>query len=166
MTAARVTLADLERLGYGKVEESCLSETDRQLFLRRKKAVELKLSGNHLKAITKSTGLRGAEVCRLFGRYTQIGQDGRYEGERALIPNKRIVPYSRKNLEFIKRTEQRGGLSGMLGLTLRKHPAVLDRFIDIALQKHTDAYRGVTYKKSYYYVEFLNLLREEGGARL
>jgi hypothetical protein len=160
--ATHLTMEDMMRCGYGVVDETALPPVERQLFLRRRKAIELKFDGFNLKSITIQTGISDTEVCRLFKRYTGVDEFGRFNGEKALVPQKRLVEYSRRELRFEKRSEQQGGLSGILSLTLNTHPDVLEKFVAIVLRKKTDAYRGVKYKKTIYYAEFLRLLREDG----
>ncbi|MDR0212275.1 MAG: hypothetical protein LBJ33_24325 [Pseudomonas putida] len=112
--------------------------------------------------IERQTGLPGPEVSRLFKRYTQVAANGIHVGEVALIPYKRVVEYHRKSKGFVKHTDQQGGLSGILGLTLREHPEVIEKFKILVLHKGKDAYRGAKYRKTYYYSEFIRLLRDAG----
>lgn len=162
MTKSAVTLEVLTRCGFGRVDDRCLDNSDRDLFLLRKEAVNLRLNGHTLKEIAVYTGISLSEITRLFKRFTTVGSDGEYLGEVALLPNKRIKAYARKALSYAKRSEQQGGLSGILTLTLRKNPEALSEFVEHVLQKGTQAYRGLNYKKSYYHTVLLNLLRKHG----
>ncbi|QRY77757.1 hypothetical protein JVX91_19410 [Pseudomonas sp. PDNC002] len=157
-----ISLKELERVGYGKIEVSCLPVADQQLFLRRRKAVELRLDGVDLARIFELTGIPGSEVCRFMDRFCSMDSRGGYQGENGLVPNRHIKKYSRSDFEFSKRTEQRGGLSGIMDLTLRSHPGLLGEFAAIVLQENTDAFRGLKYKKAFYYAEFIRLLRDAG----
>ncbi len=157
-----ITWDSLNRCGFGRVDEACLKEPDKNIFLLRREAVKLKLEGQALKEIETYTGLKPQEVCRLVSRFTTLDDFGVYHGEIALLPNKRIKQYTRKNIEQSKRSEQQGSLSGILGLTIAKHPDAFRKFVKRVLQQGTTAFRGLKYKKSYYYAEFLNILREDG----
>lgn len=158
----KITKFDLNNIGYSVINIDLLSPDVRLVFLRRKKSMEMRISGKKAKEIFSVTGINPSEQTRLYKRFIQVEPDGMFVGEVALLPYRHITGYSRNNLSFEKRTQQKGGLSGILDLTLKIHPDVHDVFCKIVLRQGSKMYDGLKHDYKFLYAQFLNLLREYG----
>jgi hypothetical protein len=114
----------------------------KERFLDRLTAMEMRMNGCKAAEISSKTGVSASEVTRLFKRFISIDSQGRFYGDRALVPNSNIVGYTRTAIYHGKRTQQQGALSGILGMTLRAHPGIQEVFVSELLKFHTK------YKKS------------------
>lgn len=80
-----------ERAYWKTVELSCLADSQRLLFLNRKKAVDMYIDGYTIKQIIKETNLKGyGEARRLLLRCLSTDEYGRYKGYTGLIPYKHL----------------------------------------------------------------------------
>jgi hypothetical protein len=126
--SSKITKESLDRVGIQKVDASLLNAEDRAIYLRRRRAIEMRLNGFTGSQIELETDISKSEISRFFERYTTIGPEGLYSGEAALLPRSRLAPNKRTKPLETKRSEQQGGLSGALEYTLNKFPKILERF--------------------------------------
>lgn len=145
----------ISSIGFDVVDPSQMSETKKELFLRRKQAVELKLDGLTGAEIRKITAIRESELTRLFKRYATIGEKGIYLGEAGLIPNYRIDSYTRVKKPEQKHSEGQGGLAGVLGYTLNKHPRIAEEFEMEVLKRDAKFGHGAKFSKRGLYRVFM-----------
>jgi hypothetical protein len=149
---------------YNVVERSLLPERDRDLFTRRRDAILARLSGVSLNDIEKATNIPPSEVVRLLKRFKTKSDDGVCFGEIALIPRQRIKKYQRKKPLPCKRSEQKGGMAGALGMLLRTNPNIETRFARAVQGVEYPIGKGTKYQKALMCQEFYRICKGEGVA--
>lgn len=154
----------ISSIGFDVVDPSQLSGAKKELFLRRKQAVELKLDGFTGAEIRKITAIHESDLTRLFKRYTTISEKGIYLGEAGLIPNYRIASYTRVKKPEPKHSEGQGGLAGVLGYTLNKHSGIAEKFEAEVLRRNAKLCHGAKFSKRGLYRFFYDTCRSEGVA--
>lgn len=159
---SNITRTRLISVGYIRVDPSLLDDSERQVFLCRKHAVELKLDGVVGAEIKKTTGIAESELSRFMKRYTEVNDDGLFWGEAALIPHFRLVPYERRKALGDKRTEQQGGLAGVLSYTLAKKPNISHKFLMEVLRLDLEYGHGSPFNKKQLCNVFYDICRSEG----
>jgi hypothetical protein len=90
-----------------------------------------------------------------------IDASGTEFGDRALIPQSRIKPYNRDKSFSNKRTQQQGGLSGILRHTLEQYPGVKYEYEKFVLSYHAK-FTGVRFDRRFLAAKFRDLLRKAG----
>lgn len=104
------------------VDVTLLDEADREIFLKRKKAVDLYLTNEKsLKEITLSTGIKRRNLYRLIKRCIDYDTYGVVWGYRGLIPNKNIKKYE---LEPRNKKFNESRKTGEFELLLEKFPVI------------------------------------------
>lgn len=111
-----------------------LSKEDRDLFQRRKTAIDLYLEGESQSEISAATLISNNELHRLISRCIELADDGTVWGERALIPHYRINGYTRVAPIAHHLPEHRSGYAGALGQLLEKYPTLRDSLINKILK--------------------------------
>lgn len=76
------------RNSWKDVNIDLLTENDKLLYTKRKKAVDLYIEGVKVKTISDTTGLPSSEIIRLVNRCLIPARDGNLNGYSALIPNR------------------------------------------------------------------------------
>lgn len=76
---------------------SNITEEDKEIYLKRKKAVDMYLDGYKLANIVEATGLSLNEPRRLLQKCCTLDDDNQPIGYVALIPYKRTKEYQRKS---------------------------------------------------------------------
>ncbi|MEB2514183.1 hypothetical protein SOP85_01840 [Pseudomonas sp. YuFO20] len=147
---------------YKKIEISLLDESARDIFLRRRDAVVMRLNGVSLKEVSDATGVAGSNIIRLIKRFKTRADDGICLGEIALIPGQRIKQYERKKPLPEKRTEQKGGMAGAMGLLLRANPDIQSEFVVKVLSLDAPVGKGTRYQKTILCKDFYNICRANG----
>lgn len=150
---------------YKTVEPAILNEKDRELFARRREAIMARLGGVSLKDVEKSTGIKGPEVVRLLKRFKTKSDDGVCLGEIALIPRQRVKRYERKKPLSPKRSEQKGGMAGALGMLLRSKPNIEREFVLKVIGIASPLGNGTKYQKSLMCQEFYKICESEGVSK-
>lgn len=129
---------------------SQLSDKVRAEYDKRRRAIELLISGTPRTEIAKETGADRKSVLRWFKLCISAHPDGKLFGFRALIPNTRIAPYRRRT-EFIETTVgTKAGASGVFAKLLRENPDI-DEMIKrhvFQLCKRSHVYEGPVRIKS------------------
>lgn len=151
-------------VGYEVVDTTLMDESNKEVFIRRREAVKLRLDGITGAEIRKFTGIPECEQTRLFKRYTTLNEKGVYLGEIGLIPYYRIEPYKRLKTPSIKHTESQGGLAGALGYILDKHPRIKERFESEVLRKEPRFGQGGKFSKKGLCQVFYDICKSEGVA--
>ena len=72
---------------WEEINAEMLSEEKRNVFQKRKRAVDLYIDGTPLKTVSDALGMPPSEVLRFVKRCTQKGEDGRMLGYCTLIPS-------------------------------------------------------------------------------
>ena len=113
-----------ERSTWKSVLTDSMSLEQKELFLKRKKAVDMYINGNSINDIVKETGLHRTEPSRLVNRCSELDENGMPFGYSALIPYKRQSSYDRK----ADNGSDSKGLSGAFSTLLLKYTD-LENFI-------------------------------------
>jgi transposase InsO family protein len=104
-----------------------MSAEEKDLFLKRKMAVDMYLEGQALKNITKVTGIHRTEPSRFILRCRKLDEFGIPFGYPALIPYKRQNEYIRR--ESLSDTGNKG-LSGAFRTLINLYPGLNDFIIN------------------------------------
>jgi hypothetical protein len=112
-----------------------MTSDDRDLFQRRKSAIDLYLDGASQNEILEVTRISSNELHRLIQRCTELANDGVVWGERALIPHFRINGYTRVQPIAHHLPEQRAGYAGALSQLLNKYPELQKTLISKILKQ-------------------------------
>lgn len=104
-------------------EQAITTPQNADLFQRRRKAVTLLLEGINQNRIHSKTGLSRPEIIRLLKRCLHLHPDGRIYGFRALIPNVRLISYTRHSTVNIGPGRVQG-TAGIFQQLLTTHPAL------------------------------------------
>lgn len=158
----KITKERILLVGFKKVDATAMDEDDRELFIRRKKAIDMRLDGYVGREIRAQTGISESEVTRLFKRYTLMLVEGLFLGEVGLIPHSRVSSNVRRKALPIKHTEAQGGLSGALSYTLEKHPRIAIEFERQVFRKEFKFGHGSLYDKKHLCAVFYNICETEG----
>lgn len=127
-------------------DEGALQGTRRELYLARKRAVELYLSGASAQTIEQLTSLGAKQAYRLIReRCLETHPDGRPYGWRALIPYLRMRPYKRHRMIRVNRFG--GGAVGALQTLLDCQPA-LREVLDARIRAGTSGKRLIEIRRS------------------
>lgn len=149
-------------LKYTTVEVALLEGDKKEIFFRRREAVLMRLDGCSLKEIADSTGVPGPEVSRLIKRFKTKSDDGICFGEAILIPRQRIKRYERTKPLPSKKSEQKGGMAGAMGMLLRSHPAIEAKFVVRVFGLDTPVGKGTRYVKQVLCQDFYTICTQEG----
>lgn len=117
-----------------------LGPDHRNLFLKRKKAIDLYISKEmKVKDIESETGLRRDEIHRFVKRCLEKNKLGEVMGYRGLIPYKRLKDYNRKSFPDNKEKESKN-YTGSFGLLLDTYPTLKELIIDSYLNRKNSKY--------------------------
>lgn len=120
------------------VDDGNLDPDSAQVFLRRKNAIELYARGASLRQVTEETGIGSKELYRFLDRCETIGEDGRLNGWRGIVPNSHVMPRQRNDL-----LDVRIGHSNKFALLISKHPTIRESLESLALNGYRPGEKGV-----------------------
>ncbi|PPD50177.1 MAG: hypothetical protein CTY13_02125 [Methylobacter sp.] len=154
------TLTDVEK--WPTPDEGALSDTHRSLYLKRKNAVKLYLSGCSDGTLRENHGFCLVHIYRLITeRCLQTHPDGLIYGWRGLVPRLRIKPYTRNKLVNID--EFGNGAAGVMQAVLDLHPELRKNFEKRILESPRQQELGeVKRPRKGHWKWFLNELRKLG----
>ncbi|QII24783.1 transposase family protein [Bacillus altitudinis] len=139
----------LDTSNWPKVLVDHLDEEHKEIYLKRKQAVELYLEGNtSLREIHNSTGISRKRIRMFTQRCLELDENGNLWGFRALIPYKKTLEYKRKNFNT-------KCLAGVFELLLETYPSIKEIIHDYSQKNNSINYKTL-HKK------FLNACRSEG----
>ncbi|WP_144516560.1 DDE-type integrase/transposase/recombinase [Bacillus sp. WP8] len=139
----------LDTSNWPKVLVDHLDEEHKEIYLKRKQAVELYLEGNtSLREIHNSTGISRKRIRMFTQRCLELDENSNLWGFRALIPYKKTLEYKRKNFNS-------KCLAGVFELLLETYPSIKDVIHDYSQKNNSINYKTL-HKK------FLNACRSEG----
>lgn len=142
---------------WKKVLIDNLSSKNKEVFMRRKEAVELYITTEKsTNEIVELTGLHRNEIVRLVKRCLYTDEKGEIYGFTALIPYKRIVNYSRNSINDSDK------YTGAFSLLLEDYSDVKERIIDLYLNRSKVKIKEKSKKISYIYKEFLKACKKKG----
>lgn len=132
---------------WPSVDIGALDDTDRTVFLSRRRAIELYVENPEVSlAIIKSqTGVEPKTVYRLIDRCLTSHADGRIYGMRAAIPYARLKQYERTHSLDSPHSARGRGLAGAFTLLLQQYPALekfLQRYVKLRNRQHGKARRA------------------------
>jgi len=142
-------------------DEEALDRSTLDLYLRRKRAVEMYLSAQSYVAIRATLGMSPQEVRRLVGRCTVSAADGSTFGFAALVPGVRVEGYNRT--APVKRSlgSGSGGCAGALTMLFKRMPELREYIEDIYLKRGKGLHNAhISYRDLH--GSFLTKLREFG----
>lgn len=116
---------------WPRVEPAVIPQAQWLDFACKRLAVSMYIDGASMKEIKLRTGMPSNEVNRNVQRFCSMDEEGRYFGEQALLAHARVVLYTRRKPIGPKRTEQQGGLTGVLNMLLSEHSEIETTMIDI-----------------------------------
>lgn len=146
---------------WPRIQPTSVPQEQWPVFARKRLAVELYIDGRSMAEIRLRTGFPASEVNRMVDRFCAIDTDGQYFGERALLIHVRVTLYERRKAAGPKRTEQQGGMSGLLNKLLGEHDEIELAMIE-RLRRPGAPREGTRSEVSYLINEFYKLLTKAG----
>ncbi|MDZ4316917.1 MAG: hypothetical protein U0989_19395 [Azonexus sp.] len=150
---------NLEELMH--INPEALQEDVREVFANRLAVIRLIHQGRTGNFIYRQCGISNSEQTRLAIRFLQRDPEGRYFGDRALIPQVRTTEYRRSAPIQPMRSQQQGGLSGVLKLTLERYPTVATEISNFILRFHSD-FSGQKFDRKFIAAKFRSILKGAG----
>lgn len=157
----KISAWDLDFSKNMYVDPDRLDFNVRKVFLKRLKAIELRVGGYSADFIYQQTKVSQSEQTRYYKRFISLDENGCYWGDRALLPGTHIDGYHRRAKFGDKRTSQQGSLSGVLTATLEKYPEVKNDFIK-AIWSHHREHKGMKFDHAVLYAKFRKSLLDAG----
>ncbi len=133
----------------------------KEIYSRRKQAVEMYLKDHTLEDIKEATGLGRKEVNRYIKRCLTHDENGVIWGYRGLVPQKNLTRYQRKSFpseEENKNTK----LTGAFQLLLTKYPTIQEAIHDYYFRKKQKSVTDPVIRTKHLHRRFLDACRNEG----
>lgn len=112
---------------WPEADLSLVDGTARSRIAEIRTAITAYLDGQQMKAMLAQINLTHSEMLRRLNRCVSFDQTGRLIGWCALLPDKRLKPYTRLEPATARGPLASGGYSGALNQVLSTYPALLDR---------------------------------------
>ncbi|MCE5169692.1 hypothetical protein LQV63_10240 [Paenibacillus profundus] len=133
-----------------------LNENDKEVFLKRKKAIDMYMNNQPIKLIRTETGIDFESLRRLVRRcITMNDENGVMLGYRGLIPNKRIRGYTRIS-------QKNSNYSGMFTQLLKTHSSLKDIIEKYYFQNNKRLITDPKMKAKHIHKKFLEECRRIG----
>ncbi len=140
-----------------------LSSEHQDIFIRRKKAVELYISNNvSVREISELTKIERHEITRLVKRCLQEDENGVIWGYRALIPQKRVNKYQRKESLLNIKPQDKVNFTGAFNQLLSMYPNIKEKLINCYLNNKKNSIVEPVIKVKYLHKVFLDQCRSVG----
>lgn len=138
-----------------------LNEQDKAIFLKRRQAVEMFISNEKatLKDIKKYTGIGHKELYEFLDRCFAEDSNGTLWGYRALIPNKTLKKYERKNTGINGMNVK---LTGAFTYLLTRYPVIKEMIDNYFLQRTKKLVTDPKIRIKDLHKKFINLCRSLG----
>ncbi len=120
------------------VDDGNLDPDSAQKFLKRKSAIQLYAGGASLRQIIEETGIVSKELYRFLDRCEAVGEDGRLNGWRGIVPNSHVMPRQRNDL-----LDARIGHSNKFALFISIHPTIRENLESLALNGYRSGEKGI-----------------------
>lgn len=144
-----------EHLDTSKWPMAFVSDDQKELFDRRKEAVDLYFRGTSVRQIKKATGMDSKDLYRFIERCLTVDENGEVWGYRALIPNKRLKEYQRT-----KRIDEAGvKLTGAFETLLDAFPAIRELIVNLFLGRCNKEAQEPVIQIRYIWKRFLDACR-------
>jgi transposase InsO family protein len=140
-----------------------MSEKDKKLFMRRKMAVELYMSGQkNSEQIYEETKIHPRELRRYVHRCLERDENGVIWGFRALIPRKRLTEYERNHPIPTPSGNGHIQMSGAFQALLRKYPSVKEIIHTLYLRRNKREVTEPIISLKHLHKKFLDACRKAG----
>ncbi len=140
-----------------------LDDTDRDLYLRREKAIILYLKDNcNLKDIQNQTGIAPYTIRRLIKRCFMLDNYGQIWGFRALIPQKHVMNYNRKKSTSLDKTNSPKSFQGAFSQLLKEYPEIDELITNLYLKKDKKMKDMPSKSPTDIHIKFINACRDIG----
>lgn len=147
---------DLNYSNWAPVLVDNMSPKDQDLFYKRKAAVEAYLKNEKsVKEICETERIHKMELIRLIKRCFEFDDKGFIWGYRALIPNRRIRRYMRKNL-IKNECNSYTPSTGLFENILEKYPTIREKIISLYLNLNKDTINEPMIKLKNLHKKFLD----------
>lgn len=156
-----LAIAQIDQNLWMKVDESLLGEDDREIFLKRKEAIDLYVANKiSLNEIYEITGINRINLLRLFNRCITFDPYGVPWGYRGLIPNKNLKKYELNPLNNLFNESRK---TGEFGLLLEKYPVIRDEIDNLFFGRKKLS--EPVMRPKYIHKKFVDKCREIGISR-
>ncbi|WP_188455566.1 hypothetical protein [Virgibacillus oceani] len=127
----------IDRSNWATVYENNLEGDKKEIFLKRKKAVDMYMDGEKtIKEICSITKVNHTDLYRLLKRCVVLDSNGQVFGYKALIPNFRIKPYTREvNIDGFGQNNEDIKLTGAFQKLLDKFPDIKEEIKELVFKK-------------------------------
>jgi transposase InsO family protein len=137
-----------------------LQPNDKEIFSRRKRAVEMYINDYLLDEIKQETGLNRRDVSRYIKRCLSYDDNGIIWGYRGLLPQKNLKPYQRKvNSSGESQTTK---LTGAFQQLLDRYPTIKDSIYDYYLRKNKKSVTEPVVRTKHLHKRFIEACRTTG----
>jgi transposase InsO family protein len=121
--------ATLDLSTWAEFDGKTLDLEQRKIYTARRRALELYVAHTGIAQIEQQTGVDRRQLYRLLSRCTQIHEDGRIFGYRALVPYTRVADYQRTKHAKLHPKGGSRGTAGAFDKLLQLNPS-LSAWID------------------------------------
>ncbi|MBY6053966.1 hypothetical protein [Cytobacillus firmus] len=150
---------DIDLSDWLEVDIDLLNEENKKIFTKRKESIDLYFNTEiPLKEILNRTTLNKTDFYRFLNRCQELDENGTMFGYRALIPNKRIKPYTRSQLP----TGKNGSKTGSFSKLLDQYPMIKDLIIDALYGKSKNKIVDRKISVKHLHIKFVKTCRELG----
>ncbi|WCN36214.1 hypothetical protein [Aneurinibacillus uraniidurans] len=155
--------SELDISGWPVVLLDDMPEKDKDLFMRRKTAVEMYMSGHKSsEKIYEETNIHPRELHRYVHRCLERDENGMIWGFRALVPRKRLVEYNRTRSLPVSSEEQPVQMTGAFQALLRKYPSVKETIDALYLRRNKKDVSEPVIRLKHLHKKFLDACRTAG----
>ncbi len=160
----RKTIADeqADHANWPEVSTDAMSEGDVQRFSKLKSGLEAYLDGQRIADIKRRYGASSSVLLYYLNRCLAAADDGRIQGWRGLIKERRVTVYTRSAVAIL--WTGKAGLSGCFTKLLQDYPAIADGLVNFIRKNKKKRDRivesGIAFKGLFQ--KFLDLCIEAG----
>lgn len=145
------------------VNEEKLSTKDLEVFLARKRAVELYLKNQQpINVIEDLTGIERNQIRKFVKRCLSFDEYGRIWGFSALIPRKRIKDYERRNMPKLIQGKETPSLVGSFSFLLKRYPTIQENLDALYLGRSKKEVKSPVIKGKELHKKFLEMCTAYG----
>jgi len=122
MSRRRTDYRSIDTSIWPSVDLNALSDVQRMIFSKRRRAIELYIEGEAIRLIEEKTGINRHQLYFLLDRCLMNDADGRVVGFPALLKYHRLAPYTRTAPLGSADANSGSGLGGAFAVLLEQHP--------------------------------------------
>lgn len=120
---------------WPEINLEILDDEKKEQTQNKVSAIRQYIQGCPILQIKTTTGIHPSSLPEMLRRCLMLAGDGRIMGFRALLPNVNLAGYNRSKDFGLKRSEQKGGFSGALTVTLRRFPDIEKNLVTAILKE-------------------------------